>query len=192
MVETVHQPDVALPLRGGHSDTDLMVSSRWRDAAQTVPIIEGATEIIGTKGYGQASLRMIANGSGFSVASVYYYFRNKEELLFAIVERGMRGVLEHVEHKIAEAVTPQEKLLALVTGSLKYHSYNFTQFAVLFKESKNLSGPYAQTVQLLRDRYVERANEVIDDYLKSTIVGMGAVKLKHDAWRERHVYYPAS
>lgn len=189
MLEAMHQPETILPLQGDLSYADLTVSFRWRNAAQAAPIIERATEVIGTIGYGQASLRTIANGNGFSVASVYYYFRNKEELLFAIVERGLGGVLEHVEHKLAGVVTPQEKLLALVTGSLRYHCDNFRQFTVLFKESNNLSGSYAQIVQQLRNRYVACANAIIDDYLQSTIGGAGNVNLKHDEWRERHVYY---
>lgn len=161
----------------------------WRDAAQALPILNRATEVIGEKGFGQASLRLIAQGSNFSSAAVYYYFRNKEELLFAIIRRGLLGVIDRVRQAVQSAASPQEKLYAVVFGSLAYHIENFNEFKVLFKESNSLEGEYAAEVQRLRDDYIRMVNAVIDEYLQETLANLPEVTPAYDAWRKRQVYY---
>lgn len=159
----------------------------WRDAAQALPILNRATEVIGEKGFGQASLRMIAKEGDFSSAAVYYYFRNKEELLFAIIRRGLQGVIDSVKQAVQSVASPEEKLFAVIFGSLAYHIDNFNEFKVLFKESNSLEGEYAEEAQRLRDDYVAIVNQVID--LQYSIKSLQDSTLVHDAWRERHVYY---
>ena len=161
----------------------------WRDAAQVLPILNRATEVIGEKGFGQASLRLIAKDSDFSSAAVYYYFRNKEELLFAIIRRGLLGVIDSVRQAVQSAGTPQEKLHAVIFASLVYHIKNFNEFKVLFKESNSLAGEYAAEVQRLRDDYIDMVNVVIDDYLQETLTNLPEATPAYDAWRKRQVYF---
>lgn len=48
-------------------------------------ILEAATEAFYRHGYGGASLRDIARQAGITQATVYYHFKNKEEILLTII-----------------------------------------------------------------------------------------------------------
>jgi AcrR family transcriptional regulator len=56
---------------------------RQRTRAQ---LIEAAREIIRTKGFHAVSLQEVAERAGMSRGAIYGNFRNREELLFAVVE----------------------------------------------------------------------------------------------------------
>lgn len=49
-------------------------------------IINAATDLFYEKGFEKASLRDIARKVGLTQAAIYYHFRNKEEILYTIIE----------------------------------------------------------------------------------------------------------
>lgn len=58
---------------------------RLRHEGRREAIIEAATEAFYRHGYGGASLRDIARQAGITQATVYYHFKNKEEILLTII-----------------------------------------------------------------------------------------------------------
>lgn len=63
-------------------------------------LIDIAAELFASKGYVQTSINDIAGAMGLGRSAVYHYFRNKEEILAALVE--------------AEALTPSNRLQDLM------------------------------------------------------------------------------
>ena len=59
-------------------------------------ILDGAFRRFAHYGYRRTSLHDIAEESGLSRPALYYYFRNKEDVFRALVERINRGVVETV------------------------------------------------------------------------------------------------
>ena len=51
-------------------------------------ILSGALEVFKSKGLEGATMDEIANASGFGKATLYYYFKSKEDVLCAILENG--------------------------------------------------------------------------------------------------------
>ncbi|MBW1999042.1 MAG: helix-turn-helix transcriptional regulator [Deltaproteobacteria bacterium] len=49
-------------------------------------ITEVSARLFAEKSYAGTSMRDIAKGLNVSIASVYYYFKNKEDILFNIIE----------------------------------------------------------------------------------------------------------
>ncbi|WP_414472395.1 TetR/AcrR family transcriptional regulator [Microvirga sp. M2] len=66
-------------------------------------LIDIAAELFDKKGYAQTSINDIAKALGLGRSAVYHYFRNKEEILAALVE--------------AEALTPSHLLQELINES---------------------------------------------------------------------------
>ncbi|MEO3388818.1 TetR/AcrR family transcriptional regulator [Mesorhizobium sp. CAU 1741] len=64
-------------------------------------LIDIAAQLFDSKGYVQTSINDIARAIGLGRSAVYHYFRNKEEILAALVE--------------AEALTPSHQLKDLMT-----------------------------------------------------------------------------
>src|SRR5258706_7570600 len=76
-------------------------------------LIETATKLAYGRGFRETSLADIAEAARVPVGNVYYYFKTKEELAEAVVERRLE------EFRVAQAEwdrlsSPKERLLAFV------------------------------------------------------------------------------
>ena len=71
-------------------------------------ILEGALSVFKKKGLDGATMDQIANASGFGKATLYYYFKSKEEVLSAILVDGWQNIWESLEPVIAEEGSPRK------------------------------------------------------------------------------------
>lgn len=62
-------------------------------------ILEAATQLIVSYGYDGISMREIAEAVGISKAGLYYYFRDKEDLLLAVLTEN----ISHLEQALIQA-----------------------------------------------------------------------------------------
>lgn len=102
-------------------------------------IIEAAQELFVQKGFQHVSMRQIATKLGYSHGSIYYHFKNKAELFYAIVVQDFKlldQVLENVLNK--EELDPNEKLkkilLAFIEFGLTHHSHYEMMFMIKDEE----------------------------------------------------------
>ena len=65
-------------------------------------LLETATELFAEKGYAAASVREIVEKAGVSKPVLYYYFKSKEGLFYAILEWAA-GVQQNILNDIFEA-----------------------------------------------------------------------------------------
>ena len=71
-------------------------------------ILAGALTVFKDKGLEGATMDEIANSSGFGKATLYYYFKSKEEVLSAILEDGWKNIWESLEPVIAKQESPRK------------------------------------------------------------------------------------
>ncbi|MFL2982923.1 MAG: TetR/AcrR family transcriptional regulator [Candidatus Neomarinimicrobiota bacterium] len=71
-------------------------------------ILEGALSVFKEKGLDGATMDEIANASGFGKATLYYYFKSKEEVFSAILVDGWQNIWESLEPVIAEEGSPRK------------------------------------------------------------------------------------
>ena len=71
-------------------------------------ILEGALSVFKEKGLEGATMDQIANAAGFGKATLYYYFKSKEEVLSAILVDGWQNIWESLEPVIAEEGSPRK------------------------------------------------------------------------------------
>ena len=65
------------------------------------------------KGIQQTSIDQIAKSAGVAKGTIYLYFKNKEELIFEVIDRKSEIFFINAEIRINKAQTFFEKLLAL-------------------------------------------------------------------------------
>jgi TetR/AcrR family transcriptional regulator len=106
-----------------------------------------------TRGFGQTSIRDVANASGFSLGGMYYYFKNKEDLLFLIQEKTFGSLLEIQEKAVAEGGSATELLHRLVKNHLAYFISHFNELKVCTFELESLKGERYENIAQLRRRY---------------------------------------
>ena len=71
-------------------------------------ILLGALKVFKDRGLEGATMDEIANASGFGKATLYYYFKSKEDVLSAILVDGWKNIWESLEPVISEDNTPRK------------------------------------------------------------------------------------
>ena len=71
-------------------------------------ILSGALKVFKDLGLEGATMDEIANASGFGKATLYYYFKSKEDVLSAILVDGWKNIWESLEPVIAEENSPRK------------------------------------------------------------------------------------
>jgi AcrR family transcriptional regulator len=79
-----------------------------------VEILKSAAAAFRRRGYHGASVDEIASALEMTKGNLYYYFRNKEEILFACHDYSLDALLDLMTQVEAEALSPDEKLRKLV------------------------------------------------------------------------------
>src|SRR5258708_352577 len=73
-------------------------------------IISVAESLFNQRGFDGASMRDIAAAAQMQPASVYYYFESKEELLWAVWEKGGVELLNRISKAIADKTEPWQRI----------------------------------------------------------------------------------
>lgn len=76
-------------------------------------ILDQATQIFGRQGYGAASMREIAEASGVTKPTIYYWFQSKEGLFLAAIERQLESLRSLLREVLTLSAGPEERLAVL-------------------------------------------------------------------------------
>ncbi len=95
-------------------------------------ILDAAAEIMRTRGIVRATTKEIAKAAGFSEATLYKHFRDKEELLLRVLRERMPGFA--TMDIVAGESTVEDNLYALVRGSLDFYRRAFPMLGSLLSE----------------------------------------------------------
>ena len=87
-------------------------------AAEMRRVIGATYRVIERTGSFDPTLREILRESGLSTQAFYRYFKSKDELLLVLLDDGRRQLVGYLEHRMARAEVPQEKIRAWIEGVL--------------------------------------------------------------------------
>ncbi len=77
-------------------------------------ILNECARLMARKSYDGTSMRDLARVTDRSLAGLYHYFKNKEELLFLINHNGFSFLRESARTIHAREIGPEEKLLQFI------------------------------------------------------------------------------
>ena len=100
------------------------VQQRSRDMVER--ILDAATHVLASHGYGQMSTNRVAEVAGVSVGSLYRYFADKEEIFETLRMRASDAILQQLTTAIAEAAGQPPRpgvraVIAALVGALEAH-----------------------------------------------------------------------
>jgi AcrR family transcriptional regulator len=120
-----------------------------------------AAALIAKNGFDAMTMRDLSAALGVSVAGLYHYFANKEDLLFQLQYRTFASLLAQQEDVAEQPGTPEERLERLVTGHLQFYARNKNELKVCTFEMESLGPkPYA-IVEEIRRRYYKLMAQVV-------------------------------
>lgn len=131
-------------------------------------IITVASRLMSQKGYKGASLQEISDLVGIHKTTIFHYFKNKEELLLAVLRIGIEDVTRKLELILEnEKLSPEEKLRQAIFShldSLVKHIYNVN---VYHSEIRFLSGKNKRKYLETRKYYASRFEQIINEIKES-------------------------
>tara|TARA_R110000751_G_scaffold10055_2_gene37210 strand:- start:42903 stop:43538 length:636 start_codon:yes stop_codon:yes gene_type:complete len=124
-------------------------------------VLDAAARVFSRRGYHGTSTQDIAAELDIRQASLYYYFRSKEEALEQVCARGAEGFAERASAISASDLSPREKLTALVEAHCLPLRKN-AHFTITFlNERKWLAGDSRKRVRNVSRKVEDIFEEVI-------------------------------
>jgi AcrR family transcriptional regulator len=143
----VENTRVASPRRSG-------AAPRQRDADQTkINILEAALAEFAAKGLAGARVDEIAKKTSTSKHMIYYYFKNKEGLYRAVLERAYQNFRLAEQTIDYTKLEPMEALTTLVGLTFDFHVANPQSVRIIMGENLN-SGEHIHHVSNIEQRRI--------------------------------------
>jgi AcrR family transcriptional regulator len=124
-------------------------------------ILNAACSVIARRGFHQASIREIARAAGLSLAGLYHYVGEKDELLFLVLGRSLDRLLDSLDKNLAQAATPEGRLLALVQTHLDFGFHHAHALRIINRDHELLAEPRRAEIAAKRQAYLQRGLGVL-------------------------------
>jgi len=115
-------------------------NGRRRNPEREQRILEAALRLFGEKGFEATTVSAICGAAGVSEATLYEYFKSKEQVLFSIAELYTRSEVDRLKELRHYIHDPREKLRATIQAYLEFYQRNplYTSVALLtLKANRN-------------------------------------------------------
>lgn len=97
-------------------------------------ILEAATQMFEREGYEGFSLRQVAENIGYTPTTIYLYFKDKDDLLFAVCSQGFAQFTEALQHAYDTHPDPRERLNALAGAYLEFGLSHPLHYQMMFMQ----------------------------------------------------------
>lgn len=133
-----------------------------RSEAKRAEILRRAAAVFRQKGFYGAGMREIARGLGMAPGALYYYFKSKEDLLYACQTLSLKRLLESARRITAEPASPDAKLARLIRAHLG-HVLDELGGSFAHIEFHALPAPLLEEVVSKRDAYEKLVRDVLQE-----------------------------
>jgi len=123
-------------------------------------IIDAAVEVFAHKGFEKATVDEIAAGANIAKGTVFYNFKSKEDIFFAIIEQGTQKFAELVKARSAAGATPSEKLVLAYDTAFEFFMEYHHFCTLLISEIWRVRTRWNYEPTQLLDRYKESMAEI--------------------------------
>ncbi len=134
-------------------------------------IVRVAARLFREQGYDGTTVRDIAGAVGMRSGSPFYHFANKEEILFAVMEEGLRQGLARSEAALARHADPRERFAALMRahfGTILEDGNDFVP--VMLYEWRRLPATYRKRLIAVKDRYDALWQGQLDELTRAGLI----------------------
>jgi AcrR family transcriptional regulator len=142
-------------------------AARRHHDANVENILGSAASLFAEKSFGLASIREIAARAGISFPRIYYYLRNKEELLYLVAKRGLERSITSYEKLSADVTDPAEKLRIFIENHFSSSSSSPAEAKVLIQETSKLSEPYLSEIRTMEREYTETCRMLLTEMARA-------------------------
>ncbi|SER86461.1 TetR/AcrR family transcriptional regulator [Psychrobacillus sp. OK032] len=131
-------------------------------------ILKSAASILAEKGYFGTTMEEIAASLLMTKGSIYYYFKDKQDLLYQSQKVLLEQSLINIEEiSRMELLSPKEKLGKAMFVHLEFLISELSTFAMGIKPEQVFTGEYLEEILRLRVKYADCFDELITEGIES-------------------------
>ena len=141
-------------------------------------ITKAAEQLFMIKGIENTSMNDIAKEAGYSKATLYVYFKNKEELVSVLVLESMQKLYDYIRQALEETHGTKERYMKICDGLVNYHE-EFPFYFKMVLETINIDFETTQFLPEEKETFLigERINDLLIEFLKQ---GMEQGEIRSD------------
>jgi TetR/AcrR family transcriptional regulator len=141
-----------------------------------IEILKSAAAAFRRRGYHGASVDEIASALEMTKGNLYYYFRNKEEILFACHDYSLDVLLALMTEVEADSSRPDEKLRRLILAFI-HMMLDELQGTALTLDLQALSPPLLKRIIAKRDRFDRGMRDIVQQGIDQGLFRPGDPKM---------------
>ncbi|WP_346797696.1 TetR/AcrR family transcriptional regulator [Halomonas sp. Bachu 37] len=130
-----------------------------------------AAQLFVQEGFDRTTVRMLAQEMGIKSGSLFHHFKDKQEILAAVIEEGTQNAL-HIARQTLERSTPspEDRLRAMARAHLETLFTDRNAHVVALFEWRRLDAESRAHLSHLRDAYEALWVDVIDEALEADLI----------------------
>jgi AcrR family transcriptional regulator len=130
-----------------------------------------AAQLFVQEGFDRTTVRMLAQEMGIKSGSLFHHFKDKQEILAAVIEEGTQNALMIARIALDEcAAQPEERLRAMARAHLETLFTDRNAHVVALFEWRRLDSVASAHLSHLRDAYETLWVDVIDDAIEAGLI----------------------
>ncbi len=130
--------------------------------SKKIIILEAATKVFSEKGFADATVTEIAKGSDLASSGIYVYYKNKEDLLFTIIENFLIKTASGLNEQLQGIQGANNKLRKAIWFHCKSYSGNKNEIKIVL-ESRSYPGFYKSTAYTALKQYAGIITGIINE-----------------------------
>jgi len=146
-------------------------------AATRVDILKSAAKAFRRLGYHGATVENIAAALRMKKGNLYYYFKNKEEILFACHQYSLDRLLQLLDEVERSGLPPAQKLRAIIVASV-HMILDELHGTALILQLEALSPAHLKAIIARRDRFDLGIRQVLEEGVADGSFASDDVKLR--------------
>ena len=146
------------------------------NASTRVDILKSAAKAFRKLGYHGATVEEIAAALQMKKGNLYYYFKNKEEILFACHQYSLDRLMRLLEEVEQSAAPPDEKLRRLIVAFV-HTILDELHGTALFLDLEALTPAHLKAVIVRRDRFEHGVRRIVEEGMERGMFARGEAKL---------------
>lgn len=128
-------------------------------------IVETASRIFSKYGFRKTTMDEIARLMGKGKSSIYYYFKNKEEIYEAVIDHETEILRRELIKAISQASTPQEKLRRFVEVRMRI----FNKLSNIYDAIRTEVVAHLASIEKFRQKYDREEIHMLQDILQEGV-----------------------
>lgn len=146
------------------------------NARTRINILKSAAKAFRKLGYHGATVEQIAAALHMKKGNLYYYFKNKEAILFACHQYSLDRLMQLLNDVERSGVSPDEKLRRLIVAFV-HTILDELHGTALFLDLEALSTAHLRAVIVRRDQFDRGVRTIVEEGMASGVFGDGDPKL---------------